>query len=98
MPESETYVTKQNPTLDDWLAYNNELFSQMKGEAPAGTPSYAPLIDVDDYAAREEVSTEEYFEKVKNRVGALGHFGLHLVHSEMDEAWHIVVGPAEETI
>ena len=97
MPELETYVTKQNPTIEDWLAFNKDYFAQLKGEETVATPHYAPFTDVDLYAAEEQVSTEEYFEKVKERVGSLGRAGLRLVHSEMDDAWHVVVAPVEET-
>jgi hypothetical protein len=97
MTEQETYVSKQNPTVDDWLAFNEDYFAQLKGEGAPDTPNYAPLVDVDQYAAEAKISTEDYFEQVKKRVGSLGRAGLQLVHSEMDDAWHIVVAPIEVT-
>lgn len=97
MPELETYVTKQNPTVDDWLAFNEDYFAQLKGQSTVDAHRYAPLVDVDLYAAEANISTEAYFEQVRKRVGSLGRTGLRLVHSEMDDAWHIIVAPGEAT-
>jgi hypothetical protein len=97
MPESETYVTKQNPSIDDWLAYNDAFFSQLKEEGSVGTPNYAPLVDVDRHAEEAGTSLEDYFEQIKRRVGSLGRVGLQLVRSEMDDAWHVIVAPTEAT-
>ena len=97
MTKQETYVTKQNPTIDDWLAYNSDFFDQLRGGSTPGDPAYAPFTDIDSRAAEVGVSTDDYYEQVVNRVGLLGHAALQLVHSEMDNAWHIVVAPKEAT-
>lgn len=97
MSESETYVTKQNPSLDDWLDFNKDYFAQLRGEVPVNAPNYAPFVDVDLYAAEEKVTTDEYFERVRKTVGSLGRAGLQLVHSEMDDAFHIIVAPIDAT-
>jgi hypothetical protein len=93
MAEFETYVTKTDPSVEDWLEYNRELFSRLKNEDDAGSAQYAPLVDVDRHAAAAGVGTEEYFEQVKEKAGPLGRAALRLVHSEMDDAWHVVVVP-----
>lgn len=96
MVEHESYVTKTDPSVEDWLAYNEGLFALLRGEASDVDPQYAPLTDVDKHAAKAGVSVEEYFNLIKERVGPLGRVALQLVYSEMDEAWHIVVEVVDE--
>lgn len=93
MSSQETYVTKKNPSVGDWLEYNERLFSALRAESPVGKDvMFAPLTDVDEHARREGVETPEYFEQLKTRVGNLGGVALKLVHSEMDDAWHVIIG------
>jgi hypothetical protein len=97
MPEVETYLTKKDPTLEDWMEFNGELFSRLNGESEETTvPQYAHFTDVDQHAARACMTTEEYFDQVQERVGSLARGVLRLVHSEMDDAWHIKVEVQEE--
>jgi len=92
----ETYVTKKNPTVDDWLGYQDLLFTRLnEGQSTAGVPN-APLVDVQKYADEQQISVEEYYEKIKEKVGPLGgRAALLLVDSQMDDSYHIVVGPAD---
>lgn len=97
MAEAENYVTKRNPTIEDWLEYNDGYFQTLKGTADEDVrPSYAPLTDIDTHAMEVGMSTEELYEQVKERVGPLGRAALQLVHSGMDDAWHVVVGVDDE--
>ena len=96
MAENESYVTKTNPSAEDWLTYNNDLFTSLKGGFPELAPQYAPFVDVDRHAAEAEVSVEEYFNQIRERVGPLGQAALRLVQSEMDDAWHITIEPVKE--
>ena len=98
MTEQETYLTKQDPSVDDWLAYNSDYFAQLRGEDSTGNRAYAPFTDIDSHAAEAGISTTDYYEQVVNRVGSLGHAALQLVHSEMDDAWHVIVAPIEVVI
>lgn len=84
---SKSYMTKANPTEEDWFRYNRDL-------APLG---YAPLIDVDVRATEAGMSTDDYFEQIKERVGPLEGAELRLVSSDMDSSWHIVVTETEES-
>ena len=95
MSEAESYVTKARPTLEDWLEYNQNYFASLRGEVPTDIPYFAPLTDIDMHAERAGVSLEEYYEQVKERVGVLGAYVLRLVHSPMDDAWHLVVRQQE---
>jgi hypothetical protein len=95
MTEIESYVTKASPSVEDWLEYNKDLFAALKGSTRGSIPQYAPFVDVDRHAAEAEVSTKEYYEQVKEMVGPLGRAALILVHSDMDDAWHIIVGVTE---
>jgi len=91
----ETYVTKRSPTLDDWLDHQSELFTRLKaGESVAGVDN-APLVDVQNYAAEAGVEVRTYFTQLQEQVGPLGRAALHLVDSQMDDAYHVVVGPSE---
>ena len=96
MAEIETYVTKENPNEQDWLDFNNNLFASLRGEVPQETPQYAPFVDVDLHAAESGMSVEAYFEQITDKVGPLGRAALRLVHSDMDDAWHIIVAPKKE--
>ena len=96
MAEIETYVTKEKPNEQDWLDFNNDLFASLRGEVPQETPQYAPFVDVDRHAAESGVSVEAYFKKIADKVGPLGRAALQLVHSDMDDAWHITVALKEE--
>ena len=91
MAETETYVTKEKPTVEDWLQYNSALFAKLKGSPSDSGIQYSPLTDVDEYASEAGMSTEEYYEQIKNTVGSLGNAALRLVHSEMDDSWHVTV-------
>lgn len=92
MTDKETYITKKNPTEDDWLEFNKDLFAVIRGENPENPPHYAPFVDVDVKAEEAGMSTAEYFERIKNRVGPLGRAALRLLHTDMDDSWHIVIG------
>jgi len=37
------------------------------------------------------MTTEEYFDQVKELVGSLARGVLRLVHSDTDDSWHITV-------
>lgn len=95
--EAETYATKGEPTVEDWMRFNDGLFTALRGldASTQATPRYAPLVDVDIHAAEAGVSIPEYFEGIKERVGPLGGAALKLVQSDMDNAWHITVEPVE---
>lgn len=91
MSEAETYVTKRNPTLEDWLEYNKDYFAVLRGEKPQGPVQFAPLTDMDEYAYEAGMTEEAYFEQIKDRVGPLGRAALSLVFSSMDQAVHVVL-------
>lgn len=97
MAEREEYVTKENPNVDDWLEYNSDFFAHLKGESVTTPTQYAPFVDVDRHAEEAGLDLEEYVEQIRTRVGSLGRVGLQLVHSEMDDAWHLIVAPVEAT-
>ena len=96
MAEIETYVTKEKPNEQDWLDFSSDLFALLRGEVPQETPQYAPFVDVDRHAAESGVSVEVYFKQIVDKVGPLGRAALRLVHSGMDDAWHITVALKEE--
>ena len=96
MAEIETYVTKENPNEQDWLDFNNDLFALLRGEVPQEAPQYAPFVDVDRHAAESGMRVEAYFKQIADKVGPLGRAALRLVHSDMDDAWHITVALEEE--
>ena len=93
MAETESYVTKKNPTAEDWLDYNQDYFASLRGETPEGTPRYAPFVDVDVVASKSGLSVDEYFEHIREKVGSLGQATLRLVYTYMDESWHVTVVP-----
>lgn len=91
---TETYLTKKQPTIEDWLEYNEGLFDALRtGTPPEKDATFAPLTDFDEHADRAGVDTLEYFEELKSRVGNLGTVALRLAYSEMDDAVHVVIGP-----
>jgi len=93
--EPESYLTKRNPTIDDWLVHNAPVFDALRNGAPVEEGVYfAPLTDFDEYALDAGVELEDYFAQLKERVGLLGCFGLRLVHSDMDDATHVVIQEA----
>jgi len=48
MTERDNYVTAENPSIDDWLGYNDNLFHHLRGEEiVGGEVTYTPLVDVD---------------------------------------------------
>lgn len=96
MNEPETYVTKENPSVQDWLDYNGSFFEGLKENSTEATLPFAPLTDFDRYAIVAGIDMEEYFEKIKEIVGPLGGATLELVHSEMDDAWHVTVNSLQE--
>ena len=96
MSEAETYLTKVQPDVDDWLEFNAPFFAKLRGVEQEGPVQFAPFTDVDVHAERAGVSLEEYFAQIKQKVGPLGRLTLTLVYSPMDEACHVVVGPKED--
>lgn len=98
MEKAEDYVTKQQPTLEDWLEYNKGLFAGLRGEESEKEVQYSPLVDVRRHASEAGESTREYFEKLQVRVGDLGEYALRLVRVEMDSSEHAVVVHKEEDL
>lgn len=96
MKKQESYVTKRQPTAEDWIEYNSGLFAALRGEESEAPVQYAPLVDVQRHAGEAGESTRDYFEKLQARVGELGEYALKLVHTEMDAATHVVVAHKEE--
>lgn len=93
MSNPETYVTKNSPSVDDWIEYNKGPFDALRaGTSREENVTYAQLTDFDGHASRAGIETQEYFEQLKSRVGHLGGAALQLVYSEMDDAWHVIVG------
>lgn len=93
--QPESYVTKINPTIEDWIAYNQPLFDAHRNDELIGeSHSYAPLTDFDLHANRLGVTREELFKQLQETVGPLGSMALRQVHSGMDDAWHVIIGPA----
>ncbi|GEM_PF-1668499 len=84
---AKSYITKANPTEEDWFRYNQAL-------SPL---EYAPLTDVDRRATALGMSTDDYFEHIKERVGLLDGAELRLVSSDMDSAWHIIVAETDRS-
>lgn len=98
MANKESYVTKKNPSADDWIEYNGGLFAGLRGEESEQLVQYAPFVDVQRHAADAGVTTGEYFEQIQARVGSLGNYALKLVRSEMDAASHIIVAHSDEEL
>lgn len=93
--QPESYVTMQNPTIDDWIAYNRRLFDAHRDdELIDESYRYAPLTDFDLHAERLGVDRKVLFTELRERVGPLGSMALREVHTEMDDAWHVIIGPA----
>lgn len=97
MEKDETYVTKENPSVQDWLDYNEPFFESLKENSTEASLSFAPLTDFDTHAIVAGTDMEKYFERIKEIVGPLGETTLKLVHSEMDDAWHITINPLQES-
>lgn|GEM_PF-7085307 len=38
MSETETYLTKENPSEQDWLNFNDSFFASLRGERPEEAP------------------------------------------------------------
>ncbi len=94
MADQELYITKCNPSVDDWIKYNMGLFAGLRGEvSDEPVRQYAYLVDLQRHAAAEEVPIHEYFEQLQTRVGGLGEYALELVYSEMDAASHVGLAP-----
>lgn len=96
MEKPEDYITKQHPTVDDWIEYNSGLFAALRGEESEAPVQHAPLVDLQRHAAEAGESTREYFEKLQARVGDLGEFTLRLVKVEMDGASHVVIAHEDD--
>lgn len=94
--ESESYLTKHNPTVDDWLEHNKAFFALLRGEVSDEDAQFAFLTDVDALALEEGVTLESYFESLKEKVGPLGIYTLELSHSQMDDAWHVILAPSKK--
>lgn len=92
----DSYVSGRRPTVEQWIDYNQPVFRWYKGET--NTPpkqGFAPFVDVDLHAQAAEMSVEDYFDMLQQRVGSLGGKAtLALVHSGMDDAYHVVLVPA----
>lgn len=97
MTNPESYVTKKNPTIGDWLDFNAGLFAALKGVDSDKPINYAPLADIDIHASQRGVSTEELFEEIRTIVGPLGRACLRLVTTEMDGASHVIIKPSDDT-
>lgn len=95
-PEFETYLTKKNPDADDWLEFNKDYFATLNNEKTENNPRYAPFVDVDIIANQAGLSIEEYYQTIKTRVGVLAKATIELVHSDMDDAWHIIIAETED--
>lgn len=95
--EEETYVTKKYPTFEDWLAYNDDYFSFLRGENSSSNPKRATLVDIDILAGEKGLDVHEYFGQIEEKVRPLiGRAAFLLVNSGMDGAWHGVVVPEGE--
>ncbi len=95
MAEAENYLTKKNPTDEDWLDYNQPVFARLKGDMSIKSANFAPLTDADLHAEAAGLNIEEYLEQLRDRVGPLGDAVLRIVNSEMDKSQHIVLGAKE---
>lgn len=95
MSEAETYLTKVQPDINDWLEFNAPFFAKLKGVEQESPVYFAPFTDVHVQAERAGMSLEDYFAQLKEKVGPLGELALKLVYSPMDEACHVVLGPEE---
>jgi len=92
MTESETYLNKKQPSIEDWIEYNEPFFEEMRnGVDIPDKSSMAILTDFDEHAQRAGAETAAYFESLQQRVGDLGRAALILVHTDMDDAWHVTV-------
>lgn len=95
----EDYLTKSNPTLEDWHAFNEPIFETIQAVGADGTlhdliratHGFAPLVDADIKAEKLGISPSELLTKAEALAGDLGKLSLGLVDSEMDGAQHIVL-------
>lgn len=94
---TETYVTHTNPTVEDWLMFNQDFFDCLRGLSVARMPQYAPLTDVDLHAAAAGQTPDQLYETLKEKVGNLGEMVLDLVRTDHDGGWHIIVTDVIET-
>lgn len=92
--QPESFLTKRNPTIEDWLEHNRELFDALREDKPIeDSHGYAILTNFDEHAGRLGVDKDELFAELEEKVGPLGSLALRQVRSGMDEAWHIIIGP-----
>lgn len=85
------YLTRRNRTIKKWLKYNKPLFDFLKSDCQGKKPTrgFAFLPDLDTHAEARQISTEELFAELAEQVGDLGWAKLYLVHSDVDNAWHV---------
>ncbi|QQS22330.1 hypothetical protein IPM09_02180 [Candidatus Saccharibacteria bacterium] len=88
-----SYPTDANPTVAQWLDYNQPMFKWLRSGhvTPPPASGYVSLVDVDDHARKAGMGTQEYFDELVAYVGDLGKVRLKLSHSYMDEAFHVIL-------
>lgn len=91
----ESYLTSSNPTVKQWLEYNEPLFQYLRSDrsSPAPSSGYAYLTDFDRHARVAGRDMDEWFKEITHQVGDLGAHKLTLIYTDMDEAWHITLRP-----
>lgn len=92
-PNHESYLT--NPSIEDWINYNQPVFDYLKGNTGAPGVDFSPLVDVDKYVKNNDELLELAYQVIK-KVGPLGYLELRLIYSDMGNSWHIVLRPIKD--
>jgi hypothetical protein len=91
--EIESYLTKPNPSVEDWIAYNKPFFdsANLRTSNENESLSWAILADFDLHAIQHGSPQNEYFDELTRRVGSLGKFALKLIDAG-DDSTAVVIG------
>jgi hypothetical protein len=89
----EIYQVTQSPELKKWLDDNAQLFKWLRSGhvTPQPVSGYWVFVNFDDYVRSLGGDMQEWFNEIAAFVGELGKMRLELAHTEMDDAWHIIL-------
>lgn len=91
---ASTYVNSDQPTIDQWFEYNQPFFDWLRNhrQGPPPQSGFAYLVDLDGHADRLDVSTDELFYTVVDRVGDIGNAHLVMTRpNSMDGSVHVSI-------
>lgn len=83
------YVNSPDPTLEDWLRYNEAAFKACREMTQV--PEWAFLADAQRHAQQRGVHVRTLFANLVATVGDLGHAALKLVHNDTDDTWCVTL-------